>query len=56
MRIRKTWYHQTSRPIKSLNGKHREVPLTFPLPATVALVALSRAEAEATEKDCWGKY
>lgn len=55
MGIRKTWYHQMSRPIKSLNGKYRKVPLTFPLPATVVPVALWRAETEATEKACWGK-
>lgn len=39
-----------SHPIKSLNGKYRKVPLTFPLSATVVLVALCRAETEATEK------
>lgn len=55
MGIRKTWYHQISRPIKSLNGKYRKVPLTFPLPATVVPVALWRAGTEATEKACWGK-
>lgn len=44
-----------SRPIKSLNGKYRKVPLTFPFPATVVPIALWRAETEATEKVCWGK-
>lgn len=55
MGIRKTWYHQMSAPIKSLHGKYRKVPLTFPLPATVVPVALWRAETEATEKARWGK-
>lgn len=44
-----------SAPIKSLHGKYRKVPLTFPLPATVVPVALWRAETEATEKARWGK-
>lgn len=44
-----------SGPIKSLHGKYRKVPLTFPLPATVVPVALWRAETEATGKACWGE-
>lgn len=44
-----------SRPIKSLNGKYRKVPLMFPLPATVVPVALWRAATEATEKARWAK-
>lgn len=50
MRIRKTWYHQTSCPIKSLNGKKQQHSSNALLSATIALVALCRAETEATEK------
>jgi len=50
MRIRKTWYHQTSCPMKSLNGKKQQGSSNAPLSATIAPVALCSAETEATEK------
>jgi len=56
MRIRKTWYDQTSCPIKSLNGKYRKAPLMFLLPTTVVLVAHCKVESEPTKKARWGKF
>lgn len=50
MRIRKTWHHQTSCPIKSLNGKKQQGSSNASLSATIAPAALCRAETEATEK------